>query len=343
VSGYKVAERFGADQILNELIERGIIMPRIPNVGYAMKNSLKEQVNYLNDNKEGIGIKSFETYEKVINHFEKYVHEQTGTKRITLEDSIKYIQSYIDQYNNANTQNTKISALAKATHTNISDYRRLERHYADTIRGVEKACHDEYNEIKARDCLDLNRAVGVRRAELARIDINKDIRYNEHGQMEVHTPRAKGGKYNINTITIESHREIIEHYIQLAKAEGRTTLVSREMLNNDADLHNMRAEHAKDTYREIIEDMERNPERRDFYKAEIDRAFADYNAHCREGKEKTVPKNLDNPYHCRGYNKEILAERGIETVFDRTAVLYVSTHCLGHFREDTTVQHYLTK
>jgi len=318
-------------------------MARIPNISYTLKNNLKEQVNYLyGDKKEGISETSYKTYEKQVNNFEKYILEQIGTKRISLEESIKYIQSYINQYDNPNTQNTKISALAKATHTKISDYDRLERHYAETIRGVEKAIHDKYNETKARDALDLNRAIGVRREELSLIKL-ADIKYNSRGELEVHTPNAKGGKYNVNVILDTKHREVIENYVELAKAEGRDTLLSSQMLKNDADLHNMRAVHAVDVYKSICEDMKNNPDRREFYKQEIERKFNEYNKRCREGKEKAVPKNLDNPYRCRGYNKEILEDRGKPTVFDRVAVMYVSTHCLGHFREDTTVQHYLTK
>ena len=123
--------------------------------------------------------------------------------------------------------------------------------------------------------------------------------------------------------------------VKEAEEKGQKFLLSKAETRNDADLHHERALKAISVYEKTVEDMTLHPERRAYYQSEIKRIF--------DENGKPLYENLGTPYRCRGANREKLIAMGKNTVFDRTAVLYVSCTVTNHFRSDTTVQHYLIK
>ena len=126
-----------------------------------------------------------------------------------------------------------------------------------------------------------------------------------------------------------------DEIMRQAITNGRETLLSKEQMNHDADLHHARAMCAVDEYNRILQDIHKNPEQREFYKNFIRDIFKKYN--------KPLLEDLDKPYYLRGAGKKLCISQGKSYIFDRVAVLYVSLTILHHFRSDTTVQHYLIK
>ena len=197
---------------------------------------------------------------------------------------------------------------------------------------MKPAIRDSFNDKRASESLELNRAVGLRRAELARFSIT-DIEWNDKSVLIKSV--GKGGKHNETFITDPEKICVIEKYYYDAIADGRTLMLTKEQMNHDADLHHARALCALDEYKRVIEDIKEHPERREFYKQFVIDFFKRHN--------KRLKEKLDLPYRLRGAGKAMLEAQGKETVFDRVAVLYVSVTILHHYRSDTTVQHYLIK
>ena len=275
-------------------------------------------------------------YIRFVKDFADYIKVQTGTSRTSIEDSVGYIQQYIDfliyKGDSANTINLKLSAVCKATGVFVVDYKHPIRRYSEVTRSVNSAKRDHFNDHRAKDSLRLNRAIGFRRSELGRIKLTDITRYSDHAVIR---SVGKGGKRNETHIADPKKLAVLDEYIDEAKREGRTTLLSKEQMNHDADLHHARALCAVDEYNRVVEDMKAHPDRREYYKKFIQDFYKSHN--------KRLTEDLDMSYHLRGKGKLLLKKQGRETTFDRVAVLYVSVTILHHYRSDTTVQHYLIK
>lgn len=319
--------------------ERSLKSKELKEQGLSGKDYLRELDNINKSDDKIYMDKTFNEYKKICNRFSEYVIEQHGSRRLTIEESRQYIQGYINKLiqeeKSPSYQKKCLAAICKGTNSKMRDYYHQEVNYAkQTQRKHEQgSIHKSYNERKHSDVLDLNKCIGIRRNELLNLK-TKDVKFYED-RCEVFCKCAKGGKDNYNIIRDTKKIEVIKLYYDKAINENRENFISKEMLNNDADLHRSRAQNARDEYYRVIEDIEKN-NNRDYYKnlikEEIERKHKNYNL-----------DKLDIPYRCRGENREILESLNIPTEWDRVGVMYVSLFCLNHYREDTTVQHYLTK
>lgn len=296
--------------------------------------SLAEREKMCNYSKDKIySIQTMETYQREVSKFADWLNNQ-GKGKITIEQAKDEIQPYMDSLKerglSASSIHTALAACCKATHSYMRDYDVPERKLSEMTRGKKKVRNDRYNEKNHAEILAINRIIGVRRSELMEIRMRDVI--EKDGVMYIHT-KGKGGKDNQQLITEESEKEVIRRYMK-DKAENER-LFSRDMFNNDADLHSQRAERAKIVYQRVVADMERHHERREYYKKFIKNEF--------EKKGKKVPTNLDKNYICRGSFREMLIKEGKEISYDRVAAMYVSLTVTSHWRVDTTIQHYLTK
>jgi hypothetical protein len=281
---------------------------------------------------------TLDNYTAAINPFVKFVEEIEGTKRVTVEGCVKYVQPFIDSRAEAGlspaTVKRDLAAVCKALGKPMADYRRPPCHYAERRKGLGESPNRESNQKLHGDILELNRCLGLRRSELGRLKIS-DIKYRDDGSLEAITRRGKGGKRNVNLVTDPGKISYIEKFVDAAIDAGRDYLLAKDALNHNSDLHSERANAAKDRYREVVDDMNQNPGRREFYTSEIRRMFAEAG--------RTLNEDLDRPYECRGYNRVLLRQRGIPHKWDRVAVLYTSLTILSHFRSSVTVNHYLTR
>ena len=119
---------------------------------------------------------TMKNYIRFVKDFAAYVYIQTGTSRVSISDSVLYIQPYINSLiskeDSPNTINLKLAAVCKATGQYVVDYTHPIRRYSDVTRSVKTAVRDKYNFQRACEALELNRAIGLRRNELARVSIN---------------------------------------------------------------------------------------------------------------------------------------------------------------------------
>ena len=306
------------------------------NIG-ASKSDIYKELLHIDCAKDKIfSYSTMKNYIRFVRDFADFVYTQTGTSRVSIYESIPYIQLYINHLiskgDSPNTINLKLAAVCKATGQYVVDYTHPIRRYSDVTRSVKNAVRDKFNDKRAAAALELNRAIGLRRNELSRVSIN-DIYIGE--KCAYIYSKGKGGKNNITYISDPKKLDILYKYMSQAIVNGRETLLSKEQMNHDADLHHARAMCAIDEYKRVAEDMRINPERREFYKDYIRDIFKKYN--------KPLLEDLDKPYYLRGAGKKLCISKGKSYIYDRVAVLYVSLTILHHFRSDTTVQHYLIK
>ncbi len=306
------------------------------NIGVSKSDIYKELLHIDCAKNKIFSYSTMKNYIRFVKDFAAFAYTKAGTSRVSVEDSIKYIQPYIDSLiskgDSPNTINLKLAAVCKATGQYVVDYTHPIRRYSDVTRSVKNAVRDKYNDKRAAAALELNRAIGLRRNELARVSIN-DIHIGE--KCAYIYSKGKGGKNNVTLISDPKKLDILYKYMSQAIANGRETLLSKEQMNHDADLHHARAMCAIDEYKRVAEDMRINPERREYYKSFIKDIFKKYN--------KPLLEDLDKPYFLRGAGKKLCISQEKSYIYDRVAVLYVSLTILHHFRSDTTVQHYLIK
>ena len=304
--------------------------------GISREDIYKELLHIDSAKDKIFGFSTMKNYIRFVKDFAAFVYIQTGTSRVSISESISYIQPYINALiskgDSPNTINLKLAAVCKATGQYVVDYTHPIRRYSDVTRSVKSAVRDRYNDKRAAAALELNRAIGLRRNELARLTID-DIHIGE--KCAYIYSRGKGGKNNITYISDPAKLDILYKYMSQAITDGRETLLSREQMHHDADLHHARAMCAVDEYNRVLEDININPERREIYKSYIKDIFKKHN--------KPLLEDLDKPYFLRGAGKKLCISQGKSYIFDRVAVLYVSLTILHHFRSDTTVQHYLIK
>ena len=212
------------------------------NIGVSKSDIYKELLHIDSANDKIFSYSTMKNYIRFVRDFADYVYTQTGTSRVSISESIPYIQLYINHLiskgDSPNTINLKLAAVCKATGEYVVDYTHPIRRYSDVTRSVKNAVRDNFNDKRAAAALELNRAIGLRRNELARVSIN-DIRIGE--KCAYIYSKGKGGKNNVTYISDPAKLDILYKYMRQAIADGRETLLSKEQMNHDADLHHARA------------------------------------------------------------------------------------------------------
>ena len=276
---------------------------------------------------------TMKNYQYEVDRFANYLAER-GLKKISLEEAKEHIQEYLDYEKEKGLRpasiNSSMSAICKALHADIINFDRPKRSVSDIVRSRGEHEHDMRNAESAKELLEANRLMGLRRNELKGLKAS-DIREVD-GKVIIYT-KGKSGKHNQQIFYLPEEKEKILSYKEGKQPTDR--IFDRELFKNDADLHYMRELRAKDVYEQVRTDMRQNPERRDFYITEIQRIFAE--------SGRTLKEDLDKPYITRGENRERLEAEGREVSFDRVALMMVSVTVLNHFRSSVSCNYYVGK
>ena len=294
-----------------------------------------------------------ETKNQYINNADKFVnwvHNRQGTMRMTLPEARLLVQPWVDSLVTrglkAETIKTYASAVCKALDgISLSDIKRPQCSYYNISRGRHAAKNDGYNQEHARDALALNRIIGIRRAELARLDV-QHIKYDSPNAPkgcgdEIITPNAKNGKTNHIYVTDPYDRQMLRNFVDVARARAvkhnrdpeQELLLQKHDMANNADLHYERALRAQKVYKDCIRKFKEDPQERENAKAWLFQRFRDAGQPTTGKSRKCDMELLDYDYVQRG---ECAGQH-----WDRVAVMVASIQ-LGHWRANTTVQHYLT-
>ncbi len=278
------------------------------------------------------------SYQRWCGYFGNYLAEN-GLKHITIEESIAYIQEYIDYMKESNkysawTINLALASICKATGEYICDYSHPTRHISDICRGTKECINDNYNEKNYEKSLTANKLLGLRRSQLLKLKAGDIKTQNINGQnIVIVTTIGKGKKIN-HQIFYDKDEQITVLAMKNGKKDDER-IFSKKEISHDADYHHMRELRAKEVYERVVEDISNNPERRSYYQKEINRIF--YEA------GRTVKENMDKPVYLRGLTREKAEKQGKAICYDRTALLFVSATVTSHWRSSVSLAHYIGK
>lgn len=239
--------------------------------------------------------------------------------------------------------------ICKAAGVPLDRIRKPKRSAATITRSRRENANTQGNREAERPenqrLVSFQRAVGIRRSELARLK-GRDL-IEDNGQLFVLVERGKGGKRQRQWI-LPADQEIVRQTFA-GIAPDQSVFSGAEMANK-IDLHSIRAEHARDCYAYYAKLVKR-PGAADRLRRAMLRRFDAENgqllqmdpAAYRRKRDKFIADMGDAPYLLRGENREKAIAAGQPTEYNRLCLLATSVFHLSHWRLDVTVTNYLVR
>lgn len=241
----------------------------------------------------------------------------------------------------ASTIHRRLAAPCKATNISMSEIEKPKRTSGKITRSRnEKANRQGKREIESEKynrLVTFQKAVGIRRAELARLTAT-DLTEDESGYLCVNVSRGKGGKRQLQRILPEDEGTVLEIF-QAADPEQK--LFSKEEMQNKIDLHGLRREHAQRAYKYYADRLENEPEYKYELRKELAARYREFHRPGDSNKRFLHDIMNEEPYRLRGENRQKAIEQGKEAECNRLALMAVSVLHLSHWRLDVTVTNYL--
>ena len=244
------------------------------------------------------------------------------------------------------TVHTYLAYACTALGVSMAEIKKDKR-TADTItrsrrtqEGQNRRGDREARSPKYRRLVAFQQAVGLRRGELARLT-TEDLVMDESGYLCVRVRRGKGGKKQLQRILPAQEGTVVA--TMTTGTSG--AIFSKAEMDNDIDLHGMRAAHGYECYLYYAQRLEREPE----YAAQLRRELlARYDAFNPNGAKKHRDKFIrdisnPHPYYLRrhGSNYATAVRAGRPVVYNRLALMAVSVLHLSHWRLDVSVTNYI--
>lgn len=282
-------------------------------------------------------------YKRAIKQFEKWgkVNGVCKLADVTTTTIQKYTDDLMKAGYSPSSIHTKLAPLCKAIDINMADIEKPLR-TADTItRGRRKEANQQGKREESLPqyarLVELQRAVGIRRAELGRLT-GKDLVEDESGHLCVYVRRGKGGKDTLQRV-LEGHEDVVKRIFAEKKPEEK--IFNRLEMSNHINLHRMRAEAGREAYEHYLQlDDEGRAKLR---KELIDRWDALH--YTDEGGRRAFIDTLNNdsPYYLRGENRAKAERLGLPVAYDRLSLMAVSVFHLSHWRLNVTVENYIVQ
>lgn len=203
-------------------------------------------------------------YKKDCKLFAAYCKEQGVKRPDQLQGKEKeLLQGYEKQleasgYSPA-TIHRRLAAPCKATNISMSEIEKPKRTSGKITRSRnEKANRQGKREIEDERysrLVTFQRAVGIRRAELARLT-GADLVIDEMGYLCVYVERGKGGKTQLQRILPEDEKTVLEIF---QAADPGQKLFSKEEMQNKIDLHGLRRERTQRAYKYYADRLKNEP------------------------------------------------------------------------------------
>lgn len=273
------------------------------------------------------------------NGYNKVAKIEKNGKQKTIQEYADYL---VEKRYSPATIHTYLYAPCKALNIGMEQIEKPKRlaenitRSRDETKNVQGAIEKD-KPIYSR-VVSLQRAVGLRRSELAKLKGGSLVE-DESGKLCI-AVNGKGGKYQLQKILPQDVETVKEIY-QTVKS-NEYVFSSTEMRNN-IDLHGMRAEHARIAY-EYYRNM--GTDEKKVLLSELKARWLSYHPKCDE-KSREYRKWYDQMfkgngcYALRGSNYARAVKLGRETRYDRIALMAVSVFHLSHWRLDVTVKHYM--
>lgn len=241
----------------------------------------------------------------------------------------------------ASTIHRRLAAPCKATNISMSEIEKPKRTSGKITRSRnEKANRQGKREIESEKynrLVTFQKAVGIRRAELARLTAT-DLTEDESGYLCVNVSRGKGGKRQLQRILPEDEGTVLEIF-QAADPEQK--LFSKEEMQNKIDLHGLRREHAQRAYKYYADRLKNEPGYKYELRKELAARYREFHRLGDSNKRFLHDIMNEESYKLRGENRQKAIEQSKETEYNRLALMAVSVLHLSHWRLDVTVTNYL--
>ena len=259
-----------------------------------------------------------------------------------------YLESRVEGYS-PSTLHSKLVAPCKAAGISMKEIRKPKRTAGRIQRGRSATKtgrgEREAGQERFRRLVELQKCVGIRRAELSRLT-GGDLIEDDHGGMYIHVRRGKGGKEQLQYV-LPDDRETVRRIFDGIGPEDR--VFTAEEMRNHINLHGMRAAHARACYSYYADAIAKNPAASEALRAALLRRWD--NGHMEMQKRDTgryraaqraFCEDLDDrPYLLRGENREKAVRLGLPTEYNRLALMAVSVFHLSHWRLSVSVVNYL--
>lgn len=241
----------------------------------------------------------------------------------------------------AATIHRRLAAPCKATNISMSEIEKPKRTSGKITRSRnEKANRQGKREIESEKynrLVTFQKAVGIRRAELARLTAT-DLTEDESGYLCVNVAKGKGGKRQLQRLLPEDEGTVIEIF---QNADPEQKLFSKEEMQNKIDLHGLRREHAQRAYKYYADRLKNEPGYKYELRKELAARYREFHRSGDSNKRFLHDIMNEETYKLRGENRQKAIEQGKETEYNRLALMAISVFCLSHWRLDVTVTNYL--
>ena len=289
---------------------------------------------------QNVSDKSVGIYKHDIKVFADYARQHGVKDAESFESSDKraLIQSYADllleQGKSPSTIHRYIAPVCKGAGINMADIEKPKRTIDRITRSRSADANNQGNVEQTEDrfkrLVDFQKAVGIRRAELARLRPEDIIQTD--GRVYVHITRGKGGKEQYQAV-LQDNIDIVLKTRDTATGER---LFSKDEINNKIDLHALRADNAKAAYKYYADKLQESPGLRNQYAHMLQRYFYDMNKRLRESFPKQYNARLaafkrdmyqsSGIYKIRGASVDIAREKGLPVEYDRMALMLSLIH-----------------
>lgn len=285
-------------------------------------------------------------YKKDCKLFAAFCKEQGVKRPDQLEGREKeLLQAYEKELEaagySAATIHRRLAAPCKGIGVSMSEIEKPKRTSGKITRSRnEKANRQGKREIedeRYNRLVIFQKAVGIRRAELARLTAT-DLTTDESGYLCVYVAKGKGGKRQLQRILPEDEKMVIEIF---QVADPKQKLFSPEEMNNKIDLHGIRREHAQRAYKYYVDRLKNEPGYKYQLRKELAARYREFHRPGDSNKRFLHDIMNEEPYRLRGENRQKAIEQGKETEYNRLALMMVSVFHLSHWRLDVTVTNYL--
>lgn len=271
---------------------------------------------------------------------EKYDCKDFESCREHIQDYCNYLQ---EQGYTASTVHTYIASVCSTFDEPMIAVNKPIRHIGEYSRGrrnIINHTNQNLNDPEYARIVEFQKIVGIRRAELAKLT-GDCLVCDESGYSCVLVKNGKGRKVQLQRLNKPEDVEIIKSYFE-GKAPDELIFSDKE-LNNDLNLHKLRALSAQEFYNINLQRLMNNPEYEDQMLEEIQKRWERFNINKATGKPKPfdITKFKGKWYATRGTIRKSAIENKKAIRYQKTCALYTSMMKLSHFRLNVCIENYL--
>ncbi|HEM3726633.1 TPA: site-specific integrase [Streptococcus suis] len=316
------------------------------------RNSLKHDI-FIAATKNVTNNTSRTSYKRSATRFSKWAKENNIKKITDITEEV--LQRYHDDLKNdpkeytAATIHTYLAPIAKSSGINLNRIRKQKRTSDKIVRGrqQESNAQGKRQELNSRfsRLIDFQKVVGIRRNELKNLT-GSDLKQDEFGNCYVLVKRGKGGKKQMQYILPEDTELVKQTFFGI---EANEPVFSEEEMNNQINLHALRAQHARDSYFFYLKKIQQNPKMRQALSQLLISKWEEGHQKLKNESTRQYDKQRrnfiydlrDEVYILRGSNKSKALASGMPIVYNRLALMAVSVLNLSHWRLSVTVTNYI--